>query len=126
MASVRVCLVDDDDLVRDALTLGLRDSGFLVSAAADWNQASALLAEGADIILTDLQLPGLEDAEIVGRIRACAPQTPIIALSGSSSPAIGAKARALGADEFLTKPAALATITGAIAGLLKRSDSRAA
>src|SRR5690606_27691574 len=95
----RIVLIDDDPRVRDATQFALMDLGFVVDAAADWAAAEAQLEAPADLVVTDLQMPGLADAVIVERLRTRAPHTPIIALSAGGD-AIGSAALAFGADAF--------------------------
>jgi DNA-binding NtrC family response regulator len=107
-ASARVCLVDDDIFVRDALALGLSDSGFDVvtvpGAAAGLDLASR---EHIDAFVTDMYMPGAGGAQFIPEARSRWPNMPIVAISGAG--VIDGKptaeiARALGADAALIKP----------------------
>jgi DNA-binding response OmpR family regulator len=81
----RICLIDDDIFVRDALALGLADAGFQVVAAPG-------AAAGFDIarrdpvqaIVTDMNMPGTGGAELIAEARALWPDMPIIAISGAA------------------------------------------
>lgn len=113
--ALRACVIDDMPLVAAALELTLTDAGFSVAVAHDWAGAARLMsAQTFDVIISDLQLPGLTDAEIIGLIRAHAPLTPIIALSGWDHRFAATIARANGADGFVAKPARRAMLLAAI------------
>jgi DNA-binding response OmpR family regulator len=106
--TARVCLIDDDVFVRDAMALGLRDTGFDVvtapGAAAGFDIASR---EPVDAIVCDMNMPGTDGAELIGEARARWPRMPIIAISGAAT--VGNRetadlAREQGADATLLKP----------------------
>lgn len=104
----RICLIDDDIFVRDAMALGLGDAGFDVitapGAAAGFDIASR---EAIDAIITDMNMPGTGGAQFIPEARSRWPDIPIIAISGA--PVIDGRntadvARDLGADATLIKP----------------------
>ncbi len=104
----RICLIDDDIFVRDAMAIGLGDAGYEVitapGAAAGFDIASR---EPLDAIVTDMNMPGTGGAQFIPEARARWPDMPIIAISGSA--VIDGRntdevARALGADATLIKP----------------------
>ncbi|MEZ5959057.1 MAG: response regulator [Hyphomonadaceae bacterium] len=104
----RLCLIDDDIFVRDAMALGLSDAGFEVitapGAAAGFDIASR---ETIHAIITDMNMPGAGGAQFIPEARARWPDMPIIAISGA--PTIDGRntadvARELGADATLIKP----------------------
>ncbi|MCX7358060.1 MAG: response regulator [Alphaproteobacteria bacterium] len=104
----RICLIDDDIFVRDAMALGLGDAGFDVitapGAAAGFDIASR---ETVDAIVTDMNMPGTGGAQFIPEARARWPAIPIVAISGAA--VIDGRntadvARELGADATLIKP----------------------
>lgn len=107
-ARARICLIDDDIFVRDAMALGLGDAGFDVitapGAAAGFDIASR---EQIDAIITDMHMPGTGGAQFIPEARSRWPEIPIIAISGAA--VIDGRntsdvARELGADATLIKP----------------------
>jgi DNA-binding response OmpR family regulator len=105
---LRICLIDDDVTVLDALALGLRDAGYEVSTAAGAAAGLDTIAHGGiDAIVTDMNMPGLSGAQLVAEARTRWPHLPIIIMSGESQ-LDGRKvvdvARALGADAIIRKP----------------------
>ncbi len=66
-----VLLIEDDDNLRDALSLALHRYGHVVTAAASGEAGLAALADGApDIVVLDVMLPGVDGFEVCRRIRA--------------------------------------------------------
>ncbi len=104
----RICLIDDDIFVRDAMALGLGDAGFDVitapGAAAGFDIASR---ESVQAIITDMNMPGTGGAQFIPEARARWPDIPIIAISGAAvinGRSTADIARELGADATLIKP----------------------
>ncbi|MGE0740365.1 MAG: response regulator [Hyphomonadaceae bacterium] len=104
----RICLVDDDILVRDALALGLQDAGFEV-VAAPGAAAGLDLANRTpiDAIVTDINMPGTSGDQLIAEARRRWPTLPIVAISGASNvegKSLDEVAREMGADAALAKP----------------------
>src|SRR5262245_9074495 len=104
----RVCLIDDDIFVRDALSLGLEDAGHQVltapGAAAGFD---VIRRETLDAVITDMNMPGTGGDQLIKEVRAAYPALPIIAISGAT--VIDGRntadvARELGANATLIKP----------------------
>jgi len=104
----RICLIDDDIFVRDAIALGLGDAGFEVvtapGAAAGLDIAKR---DGVDAIVTDMSMPGTNGAQLITQVRLLFPDMPVVAISGSSiidgRDALDV-AREHGANAVMTKP----------------------
>lgn len=104
----RICLIDDDGFVRDALALGLRDAGFEVvtapGGAAGFDIASR---EYIHAIVTDMNMPGTSGAQLITEARARWPTLPIVAITGDAAihgRSLDDVARGLGANAAMTKP----------------------
>jgi DNA-binding NtrC family response regulator len=104
----RICLIDDDVAVLEAMAVGLRDAGYEVVTAPGAAAGLDLVArDGAQAIVTDMNMPGTSGAQLIAEARARWPDLPIVAISGAS--VIGGvsvidAARALGANVLLAKP----------------------
>jgi DNA-binding response OmpR family regulator len=107
-AAARICLIDDDIFVRDALALGLSDAGFEVLAAPGAAAGYDLTArEEVDALVTDINMPGTDGAQLIAQVRAHWPELPIVAISGASvvdGRSVIDLARVRGADATLIKP----------------------
>jgi CheY-like chemotaxis protein len=99
-----VMIIDDDDHLREAVSLLLEDHGYDVHRCADARDALNQLAQGAspDVILLDLMMPHMDGWEfrIEQRRDAKWANIPVVALSADAS----AKARAIDAQAYLSKP----------------------
>ena len=104
----RVCLVDDDILVRDALALGLQDAGYEVLTAPGAAAGLDLIRrQSFDALITDINMPGTDGVQLISQARAAFPDLPIIAISGATEVegrTLGEAAAYLGASASLVKP----------------------
>jgi two-component system cell cycle response regulator DivK len=105
--SKRILVVEDQEDLRGVLRDLLTGSGFEVTEAAD-GQAGVAKAksERPDLILMDIQLPGIDGYEAARQIKADRDlkATPIIAVSSFAMKGDEQKARESGCDEYVTKP----------------------
>jgi CheY-like chemotaxis protein len=118
----RLLVVDDEAAIRFALTEYFRESGWNVDAAAEKEEAEALLActEYA-IVIADLRLTGIygvEGLDIIEWSRHLRPETRVVLLTGNGTPEIEAEARRRGADAFLHKPLPLTQLEAVVDSLL--------
>ncbi len=102
---LRVLLIDDDELSRAVLELHLSAAGYVITEAESGEAALERLQDGAesgfDLILSDLQMPGLHGPALARAMRdAAGEQVPLLAMSGSQP----AAERYAGFDGFLLKP----------------------
>jgi two-component system chemotaxis response regulator CheY len=107
MSPPRVLVVDDDPTTRRLLTHTLKRNGYEVTAAEDGHQALEVLAlEGADLILTDRNMPQVDGLALLKALRASDAhrRVPVIMVTNSSDERDQPEAEAEGATAFLTKP----------------------
>jgi DNA-binding response OmpR family regulator len=128
--SERICLIDDDVMVLDAMALGLRDAGYAVLTAPGAAAGLDLIQRaGADVIVTDMNMPGTSGAQLIAEARASWPNIPIIAMSGSITEDGGSMldtARTLGADALLPKPFRVAQLKAVLERVLAQRRAPAA
>lgn len=105
----RVVLVDDEPVSRLAVEYVLRDLGADVTSLPSAERALAHLADHpADVLVVDVQMPGIDGLELARRVRAGGGVQPLIAvMTGDATDATRAAAAAAGADVFLPKPAGI-------------------
>lgn len=100
----RVLIVDDFELMRDAVELVLRRKGFLPECAKSGVEAWSHLQNGDfALVVTDLIMPGIDGVELIRKIRTFFPDTRIIAMTGHGVELLE-EARAAGANAALAKP----------------------
>ena len=101
----RLVVVDDDPSCLESVCAYLEDSGFAVSRARDGHEGLAVCErEAPDLVLLDLQMPGLHGLDVLAAVRERLPATPVVVFSGSASVADVVRALRLGASDYLIKP----------------------
>lgn len=123
----RILLIDDDKALREVLCLSLEHLGHTVVEAQDGDEGLALFAKhGADVVLTDLIMPGKEGLETIQELRRGYPSVKIIAMSGGGRvPAQDylVVAREFGAVRMLAKPFAIPALAAAITATLAEGNA---
>lgn len=115
---LRVLVVEDDKLHREASAKTLRDMGCSPVFAADGAEAVRLAAAGEfDLILMDIDLPEIDGIEAARRIRARGASGRIVCLSSYSRQELGQRAEGAQFDGYLDKPLTRAALTQLLAGL---------
>jgi DNA-binding NtrC family response regulator len=100
-----VLLIDDDALVRMTVARALEARGWQVRTAPDGRTGIELhLAERADVVVTDLSMPGLAGQQVIEILRARDPDVVIVVLTGNEQVDVAVEALRLGAENFLAKP----------------------
>jgi diguanylate cyclase (GGDEF)-like protein/PAS domain S-box-containing protein len=102
-----ILVVDDNELNRDALACLLRLQQYDVESAGDGQEALSLIhTHGFDLVVLDIEMPGMSGLEVLTRIRAVRNQTdlPVIMLTARTHGPDVVEAFSLGANDYLTKP----------------------
>lgn len=124
LAQLKVLIVDDTStsrmLIRDGLEqLGIRNIVF----AADGEQALKLMmSTPAHLVISDFNMPKLDGLQLLQAIRNYKPtaRTPFIMLTGKGDAAVLSKGKALGLNNYLTKPIDMGALRKAIEGVVGR------
>ena len=106
MSSGRILVVEDEEKLRRVIQLELESGGYEVDGAPSAEQALAL-ATVADLILTDLRLPGMDGLGLISELHARGVGTPVIVMTAHGSVETAVEAMKLGATDFLQKPFSL-------------------
>lgn len=114
---MRILVVDDYPLNRDILEAMLLRLGQEVVLIHDGQSALDLLESSSfDLVLMDVQMPGLDGLETTRRLRArevpSGPILPVVALTASDNEADKARCRDAGMSDFLTKPLTIDRVAG--------------
>ncbi|MEZ4409980.1 MAG: sigma-54 dependent transcriptional regulator [Polyangiales bacterium] len=104
MGPIRILIVDDDDDSRALMSRALRAVGYQITEAADGVEATALDLRGFDVVLTDLQMPRMGGREVLERVRAQSPHTPVIAFTAYANAESALDLMAGGAYDYLPRP----------------------
>ncbi len=124
---VRILIADDDPAVRESLRRSLSFNGYEVSLASDGNEALAAAGDPApDLVLLDVNMPGIDGLEVCRRIRASGNDIPVLILTARVE--VGDRVLGLdaGADDYLPKPFALEELLARIRALLRRARTTTA
>ena len=122
---MRVLIVEDDALLGDGLSSGLRAHGFAVDWFRDGGAADAALASAPyEAIVLDLSLPGGDGMQWLARWRRRGDTTPVLILTARD--ALDSRVAGLdsGADDYLVKPVAIAELAARLRALTRRARGR--
>lgn len=126
--SGRVLVVDDNEANKKLARVTLECAGFTVDTATDAVEAErAIAARRPDLILMDVQLPGVDGLTLTRRLKAD-PATRgilVVALTAYAMKGDDRKAREAGCDGYVTKPIDTRALPGVVAGLLARRPAPA-
>jgi len=102
----RLLVVDDDDAARQVISTTLKAmGGYEVDVAADGPTALAMIqAQAFAVVLIDLRMPAMDGVTLLERLRAIAPELPVVILTGASTEADAIAAANLGVSGYLLKP----------------------
>src|SRR5690242_5504450 len=123
--SARVLVVDDEQSARSGLEKLLRMEGYAVDTAVDGLNALAIAAEHPpDVVVTDLNMPQMDGAALLTKLRAQDPDLPVILVTASTDVTAAVSAMRAGADDYLTKPIDFDALLLVIERALERRDLR--
>jgi two-component system nitrogen regulation response regulator GlnG len=102
----RVLIVDDEALIRWALAETLADEGFAVEQAGSKREVLDMMDghDPFDVVVLDFRLPDSDDLQLLSRLRARMPATPIIMMTAFATPDMVQGALDLGAFRVVSKP----------------------
>ncbi len=101
----KVLIVDDEKSVRYSFKKILREPEYEVTGAKDGVEAIALLQDfSPDLVILDIQLPGLSGLEVLQRIKEISPKTPVLMITAFGTSDRVIKAMKYGAYEYIEKP----------------------
>jgi len=120
--SPHILVVEDDESIATGLALNLRLEGYSSSVVAEGDKVvEAVGTERPDLVLLDLSLPRTDGLEVLGQLRKSGDRTPVIVLSAREGEHDKVAALRLGADDYVTKPFALAELMARVAAVLRRA-----
>jgi two-component system, OmpR family, response regulator len=123
---MRLLIVEDDDIVADAIKRGLEAANYAVHRVSSAESAQAALAgEEFALAVIDVGLPGSDGLTLVRRLRSMGKTMPTLILTARSTLNDKVKALDLGADDFMSKPFETAELAARCRALMRRSSGGA-
>ena len=117
----KVVLIDDEEDIRDVLTLALRDSGYEVVSAPDGISGLRMCEElSPQIVITDIRMPGMDGLQVLEALKKTHPDIEVIVATAFGEMDVAIQALQLDASDFITKPIS----DGALQLALKRAQDR--
>ena len=118
----RLLIVEDDEAIATGLALNARIEGYTPEVIHDGDSAlKRILDDPPDLIVLDINLPQLDGLSILGEIRERGVLTPVVVLSAREGEYDKVAALRLGADDYVTKPFALAELMARLHAVLRRA-----
>lgn len=126
----RVLIVEDEELIRETIALGLAEEGFDILTAEDGLSALDLLGGTSvssrtsrpdiDLVVLDLMLPGMNGLDLCRLLRHQGIDVPILVLSAKGTETDRVVGLEIGADDYLTKPFGMRELVARCRALLRR------
>ena len=119
-----IAVVEDEDMMREELEAILQKAGYQISGITDFENAeAAIFAVSPDLVLLDLNLPGMGGFQICRELKQKS-SIPVLVLTSRDQLQDELHALDLGADEFLTKPCRKERLLARVSNVLKRYEGR--
>lgn len=122
---MKALVVEDDDVLADALSRSLTDIGHTAVRVIDGEKADFLSKQGNfDLLVLDVGLPGIDGFEVLRRIRQRGSSTPVLILTARDAIKDRIHGLDLGADDYLVKPFELSEFEARVRALFRRGQFR--
>jgi DNA-binding response OmpR family regulator len=122
MDDIRILLVEDEPRIADTLRFGLEENGYEVSVAYDGQIGWRMFQNGEyNVVVLDINLPGMNGFELCKLVRAANAQIPIIMLTALSTLDDKIEGYDAGADDYIIKPFEFRELLMKIRVLLRRT-----
>jgi two-component system OmpR family response regulator len=123
---VRILVVDDEATLTELLSMALRLEGWEVYTAGDGFSAVRVgRTVSPDAVVLDVMLPDMDGLEVLRRLRANAPQVPVLFLTAKDAVEDRIAGLTAGGDDYVTKPFSLEEVVARLRGLLRRTNALA-
>lgn len=101
----KILVVDDEQSLRDVLSIMLKRAGYAVTSVADGDEAiEHLHKEIFDLVITDLRMPKVDGMEVLKAVKSASPETVVLVITAFATADSAVEAMKQGAYDYLTKP----------------------
>src|SRR5215467_3177418 len=122
---MRILVVEDEQRVASFVMRALKESAYEVDLAETGEKAMELATQNVyDSILLDIRLPGRNGIQVCRELRAARINTPILMLTARTLVEQRVEGLDAGADDYLTKPFAIAELLARVRALVRRKQSK--
>ena len=125
LKGLRTLLIDDDELIRDSLSLAFSKKGCFIRTSETAEEGlRALEEENYDVIISDLKLPGIDGLEFLKLANTSHPNAINVLITAYGDKEIVSKAVRTVVHEFVQKPFSIKALITAITPLLERGNGK--
>lgn len=118
---MRLLLVEDNDALADAVSQSLTKLDYAVDVLSEGDYADEILAQQSyDLVILDLSLPGMDGLEVLRNLRRRGSDALVLILTARTDVDSRVTGLDTGADDYLTKPFALAELEARVRAMLRR------
>ena len=119
-----ILVVDDEQAIRAALSDTLAFLGYEVATASNGTEGLRLFLKNSfELVVTDVQMPGMDGWTLAQRIKEASPNTPVVLITGSEKEMILRKVKGNSIDSVLFKPFTLEDLQQTLQGVLDNAIS---
>ena len=120
----RILLIDDDEWIRDSLSLFFEDEGcHLITVESAEEGMEALKKQDYDIIIVDYRLPGMDGLGFLEKIKDSHPDTSTLLITAYGSKDVFLKAQSIGVQGFIDKPFTVKTIEESLYRVIEKTEN---
>jgi DNA-binding response OmpR family regulator len=120
---MRILVAEDEKGVASFVKKGLESEHYVVDIAVEGEEARFMVQEfDYDLLILDLNLPGIDGLEVLRQVRAKKSSLPVLVLTARSRVEDRVKGLDRGADDYLTKPFSFSELSARVRALLRRSS----
>ena len=120
---MRIAVIEDNEALAQGIAVRLRDRGHAVDLLHNGRETNEFLSqEGADLVVLDLNLPGMDGIDVLRALRRRGDGTPAILLTARSETAERVAGLDAGADDYLTKPFDMDELEARLRAMARRKN----
>ena len=124
MMKKTICIVDDEQKIREMVHSYLINEGYDVREAGSGEEALQLIEkENMDLVLLDIMMPGMDGYQTLREIRTVQKKLPVILLTAKTDEFDKLLGLEMGADDYITKPFSLRELVARMKAVLRRTQS---
>lgn len=124
---MRILLIEDDQMIGEAISIALKDAAYAVDWVKDGTTASSVLERGDhQAVLLDLGLPKRDGLEVLRRLRQGGSSVPVIVITARDGVDDRIKGLDFGADDYLAKPFDINELLARLRAVIRRQGGQAA